>query len=129
MAKEIIRTDKAPAPLGGAPYNQAVKTGNLVFLAGQIPVDAETGALVEGGVTEQAHKCFDNVAAILEAAGSDLSKVVRAQVYMIDLAEFGEMNAVYAERMGEPYPARSTFQVAGLPAGARVEIEIGRAHV
>ena len=69
MAKEIIRTDKAPAPLGGAPYNQAVKTGNLVFLAGQIPVDAETGALVEGGVTEQAHKCFDNVAAILDAAG------------------------------------------------------------
>ena len=124
MAKEIIRTDKAPAPLGGAPYNQAVKTGNLVFLAGQIPVDAETGALVEGGVTEQAHKCFDNVAAILEAAGSDLSKVIRAQVYMIDLAEFGEMNAVYAERMGEPYPARSTFQVAGLPAGARVEIEV-----
>ena len=124
MAKEIIRTDKAPAPLGGAPYNQAVKTGNLVFLAGQIPVDAETGALVEGGVTEQAHKCFDNVAAILEAAGSDLSKVIRAQVYMIDLAEFGEMNAVYAERMGEPYPARSTFQVANLPAGARVEIEV-----
>ncbi|MGI9117235.1 MAG: Rid family detoxifying hydrolase [Gaiellales bacterium] len=124
MAKEIIRTDNAPAPLGGAPYNQAVKTGGLVFLAGQIPLDAETGALVEGGVTEQTHKCFDNVAAILEAAGSDLSKVVRAQVYMIDLAEFGDMNAVYAERMGEPFPARSTFQVAALPAGARVEIEV-----
>jgi 2-iminobutanoate/2-iminopropanoate deaminase len=124
VAKEIIRTDKAPAPLGGAPYNQAVKTGNLVFLAGQIPLDAESGALVDGGITEQTHKCFDNVAAILEAAGSDLSKVIRAQVYMIDLAEFGEMNAVYAERMGEPYPARSTFQVANLPAGARVEIEV-----
>ena len=124
MAKEIIRTDNAPAPLGGAPYNQAVKTGNLVFLAGQIPLDAATGALVEGGITEQTHTCFDNVAAILEAAGSDLSKVIRAQVYMIDLAEFGEMNAVYAERMGEPYPARSTFQVANLPAGARVEIEV-----
>lgn len=124
MAKEIIRTDNAPAPLGGAPYNQAVKTGGLVFLAGQIPVDAATGQLVEGGIVEQTHKCFDNVAAILEAAGSDLSKVVRAQVYMIDLAEFGEMNGVYAERMAEPFPARSTFQVANLPAGARVEIEV-----
>lgn len=124
MAKEIIRTDNAPAPLGGAPYNQAVRTGNLVFLAGQIPIDVATGALVEGGITEQTHACFDNVAAILEAAGSDLTKVVRAQVYMIDLAEFGDMNAVYAERMGEPFPARSTFQVAGLPAGARVEIEV-----
>jgi 2-iminobutanoate/2-iminopropanoate deaminase len=124
VSKEIIRTDNAPAPFGGAPYNQAVKTGNLVFLAGQIPMDPATGALVEGGVVEQTHKCFDNVAAILEAAGSDLSKVIRAQVYMIDLAEFGEMNAVYSERMAEPYPARSTFQVAALPAGARVEIEV-----
>lgn len=124
MAKEIIRTDNAPAPLGGAPYNQAVKAGGLVFLAGQIPLDAETGQLVEGGVVEQTHKCFDNVAAILEAAGSDLTKVIRAQVYMIDLGEFGEMNGVYSERMGQPYPARSTFQVASLPAGARVEIEV-----
>lgn len=124
MAKEIIRTDNAPAPLGGAPYNQAVKAGGLVFLAGQIPLDAETGQLVEGGIVEQTHKCFDNVAAILEAAGSDLTKVIRAQVYMIDLGEFGEMNGVYGERMGQPYPARSTFQVASLPAGARVEIEV-----
>lgn len=124
MAKEIIRTDNAPAPLGGAPYNQAVKAGGLVFLAGQIPLDAETGQLVEGGIVEQTHTCFDNVAAILEAAGSDLTKVIRAQVYMIDLAEFGEMNGVYSERMGQPYPARSTFQVASLPAGARVEIEV-----
>jgi 2-iminobutanoate/2-iminopropanoate deaminase len=124
MAKEIIRTDNAPAPLGGAPYNQAVKVGGLVFLAGQIPLDAGTGQLVEGGIVEQTHTCFDNVAAILAAAGSDLTKVIRAQVYMIDLAEFSEMNGVYSERMGQPYPARSTFQVASLPAGARVEIEV-----
>ncbi|MFM7247109.1 MAG: Rid family detoxifying hydrolase [Actinomycetota bacterium] len=124
MAKEIIRTDNAPAPLGGAPYNQAVKAGGLVFLAGQIPLDAESGQLVEGGIVEQTHTCFDNVAAILEAAGSDLTKVIRAQVYMIDLGEFGEMNGVYSERMGQPYPARSTFPVANLPAGARVEIEV-----
>ncbi|MFM7693649.1 MAG: Rid family detoxifying hydrolase [Actinomycetota bacterium] len=124
MAKEIIRTDNAPAPLGGAPYNQAVKAGGLVFLAGQIPLDAESGQLVEGGIVEQTHTCFDNVAAILEAAGSDLTKVIRAQVYMIDLGEFGEMNGVYSERMGQPYPARSTFQVANLPAGARVEVEV-----
>jgi len=124
MAKEIIRTDNAPAPLGGAPYNQAVKAGGLVFLAGQIPLDAESGQLVEGGIVEQTHTCFDNVAAILEAVGSDLTKVIRAQVYMIDLGEFGEMNGVYSERMGQPYPARSTFQVANLPAGARVEIEV-----
>ena len=124
MAKEIIRTDNAPAPLGGAPYNQAVKTGGLVFLAGQIPLDPATNALVEGGIAEQTHMVFNNVEAILAAAGSDLSKVIRAQVYMIDLGEFGDMNAVYAERMAEPYPARSTFQVGALPAGARVEIEI-----
>jgi 2-iminobutanoate/2-iminopropanoate deaminase len=124
VSKEIIRTDNAPAPLGGAPYNQAIRTGDLVFLAGQIPLDVATGALVEGGIVEQTHACFDNVAAILEAAGSDLSKVVRAQVYMADLGEFAQMNEVYAQRMPEPFPARSTFQVAALPAGARVEIEV-----
>ncbi len=124
MSKEIIRTENAPAPLGGAPYNQAVKTGGLIFLAGQIPMDVATGALAEGGIVEQTNACFDNVAAILEAAGSDLSKVVRAQVYMADLGQFGEMNAVYASRMPEPFPARSTFQVAALPAGALVEIEV-----
>lgn len=124
MSKEIIRTENAPAPFNGAPYNQAVKTGDLVFLAGQIPMDPATGALVEGGIVEQTHKCFDNVAAILEAAGSDLTKVIRAQVYMADLGEFAAMNEVYAERMPEPFPARSTFQVGALPAGARVEIEV-----
>ncbi len=124
MSKEIIRTDNAPAPLGGAPYNQAVKSGNLVFLAGQIPIDPATGALVEGDIQVQTHKCFDNVAAILEAAGSDLSKVLRAQVYMADLGDFAAMNEVYTARMPEPFPARSTFQVAALPAGARVEIEV-----
>lgn len=124
MPKEVIRTENAPAPLGGAPYNQAIRAGDLVFLAGQIPLDVATGALVEGGIVEQTHACFDNVAAILEAAGSDLSKVVRAQVYMADLGEFAQMNEVYAQRMPEPFPARSTFQVAALPAGARVEIEV-----
>ncbi len=124
MSKEIIRTENAPAPFNGAPYNQAVKTGGLVFLAGQIPMDPATGALVEGGIVEQTHKCFDNVAAILEAAGSDLTKVIRAQVYMADLGEFAAMNEVYAARMPEPFPARSTFQVGALPAGARVEIEV-----
>ena len=124
MSKQIIRTENAPAPLGGAPYNQAVRTGDLLFLAGQIPLDVATGALVEGGIVEQTNACFDNVAAILEAAGSDLSKVIRAQVYMADLGEFAQMNEVYAQRMPEPFPARSTFQVAALPAGARVEIEV-----
>ncbi len=124
MSKEIIRTENAPAPLGGAPYNQGVKTGGLIFLAGQIPLDVATGALVEGGIAEQTNACFDNVAAILEAAGSDLSKIVRAQVYMADLGQFAAMNEVYAARMPEPFPARSTFQVAALPAGALVEIEV-----
>jgi 2-iminobutanoate/2-iminopropanoate deaminase len=124
VSKQIIRTENAPAPLGGAPYNQAVRTGDLLFLAGQIPLDVATGALVEGGIVEQTNACFDNVAAILEAAGSDLSKVIRAQVYMADLGEFAQMNEVYAQRMPEPFPARSTFQVAALPAGARVEIEV-----
>jgi len=124
VPKEIVFTENAPAPLGGAPYNQAVKAGGLVFLAGQIPMDPATGALVPGGITEQTNQCFDNVAAILEAAGSDLSKIVRAQVYMADLGDFAAMNAVYSTRMPEPFPARSTFQVGALPAGAIVEIEV-----
>jgi 2-iminobutanoate/2-iminopropanoate deaminase len=124
VSKEIIRTEKAPAPLGGAPYNQATKAGGLVFLAGQLGLDPASGALVEGGVQAQTERIFDNIAAILEAAGSDLTKVLRAQVYLADLADFGAMNEVYARRMPEPFPARSTFQVAALPAGAIVEIEV-----
>ena len=124
MSKEIIFTKDAPAPLGGAPYNQAVKAAGLVFLAGQLGLDPATGVLVEGGVQAQTQRIFDNIAAVLEAAGSDLSKIVRTQVFMVDLGDFAQMNEVYAQRMPEPFPARSTFQVAALPAGGIVEIEV-----
>lgn len=124
MPKEIISTDAAPAPFGGAPYNQATRAGDLVFLAGQLGLDPVSGALVEGGVAAQTEQVFANIAAILEAAGSDLSKILRCQVFMTDLGQFGEMNDVYGRLMPEPYPARSTFQVAALPAGGTVEIEV-----
>ena len=123
MSKEVVRTENAPAPYNGAPYNQAIVAGGLVFVSGQGPLDAATGAKVGDSVAEQTERTFDNLAAILEAAGSSLSDVVRASVYLLDMADFGEMNAVYRARMGEPYPARTTIQAAGLPGGILVEID------
>ena len=124
MAKSVVQTEGAPAPVGGAPYSQAIVAQGLVFAAGQVPLDPATGSLVEGGIAEQTDRCFDNVAAILTAAGSSLEQVVKTTVFMTDLGEFGAMNEAYARRMPAPFPARSTVQVAALPAGARVEIEV-----
>ena len=124
MSKSAVRTDRAPAPVQGAPYNQAIVSGGFVFVSGQGSLDAATGKIVEGDVREQTQKTFDNLAAILEAAGSSLDRVVKTTVFMADLSKFGEMNAVYAERMGQPYPARSTIQAAALPGGIGVEIEV-----
>ncbi len=121
--KEIIRTAKAPAPVG--PYNQAiaVPAGRLVFLAGQVPLDPETGKMVSGTVAAQTERVLLNLQAVLTAAGADFSHVVKTTVFLADMADFPEMNGVYARYFTDPAPARSCVQAARLPLDARVEIE------
>lgn len=127
MEKEVVRTDAAPAPFEGAPYNQAIRVGELVFVAGQLGL-APGGGPLTGGVAEQTEQALRNLSAILEAAGSSLDKLVKTSVFLHDLDDFQAMNEVYARHVGERPPARSTFQVAKLPSGALVEIE-AVAHV
>ena len=119
---KAISTQKAPAAIG--PYSQAIKVGNLVYTSGQIPIDPATGSFVEGGIKEQARQSLTNVKAILEEAGLRMSNVVKTTVFMADMADFADMNAVYAEFFAEPYPARSAVAVKTLPKGALVEIEV-----
>jgi 2-iminobutanoate/2-iminopropanoate deaminase len=123
----IIRTEAAPAPVAGAPYNQAVvaPAGELIFVSGQVPVDRETGQIVPGDVTAQSEQVLLNVAAVLSGAGATLSDVIKSTVFLVDIAnDFPLMNAVYAKHFGSHAPARSTIGVAALPLGARVEIEV-----
>jgi 2-iminobutanoate/2-iminopropanoate deaminase len=127
VEKTVVRTESAPAPFQGAPYNQAIRVGDLVFVAGQIGLRPGETA-VEGDVAQQTEQALRNLAAILEAAGSSLDNLVKTSVFLMDMADFAAMNEVYAGHVGDRPPARSTFQVAGLPAGARVEIE-AVAHV
>lgn len=122
MEKLVIRTEAAPAPFQGAPYNQAIVVGELVFVAGQLGLKPGDTA-IEGDVATQTAQALSNLAAILEAAGSSMDNLVKTSVFLLDLADFQAMNEVYATRVGSQPPARSTFQVAGLPSGARVEIE------
>ena len=126
--KEVIRTDRAPAPFQGAPYNQAIRVGDLVFVAGQIGIDLPTGELAGPAIEEQTDRIMRNMAAILEAAGSSLDRLVKTTVFLVDLADFAGMNGVYARHVGDRPPARSTIGIAELPTGARVEIE-AIAHV
>ena len=119
---KMISTKKAPAAIG--PYSQAIQVGNLVYTSGQIPIDPSTGAFVEGGIKEQTRQSLTNVKAILEEAGLSMSNVVKTTVFMADMGDFAEMNAVYAEFFSEPYPARSAVAVKTLPKGALVEIEV-----
>lgn len=121
--KEVVRTDRAPGPFQGAPYNQAIRVGDLVFVAGQLGVSAETGQLAGGTIEEQTEQIMRNLGAILEAAGSGLDRLVKTTVFLLDLADFGGMNEVYARYVGDRPPARSTVQISGLPSGALVEIE------
>ena len=122
MDKRVIRTEDAPAPFQGAPYNQAIVAGDLVFVAGQLGL-APGDTAIEGDVAAQTGQALSNLSAILEAAGSSMDKLVKTSVFLLDLADFQAMNDVYATRVGSRPPARSTFQVAALPSGARVEIE------
>ena len=117
-----ISTKKAPAAIG--PYSQAIRVGNLVYTSGQIPIDPSTGAFVEGGIKEQTRQSLTNVKAILEEAGLSMGDVVKTTVFMADMNDFADMNAVYAEFFSEPYPARSAVAVKTLPKGAFVEIEV-----
>ena len=126
--KEVIRTDRAPGPFQGAPYNQAIGVGDLVFVAGQLGIVLDTGELSGPSVQEQTEQIMRNLSAILEAAGSGLDKLVKTSVFLIDLADFAGMNEVYAKHVGDRPPARSTIGISQLPSGARVEIE-AIAHV
>jgi 2-iminobutanoate/2-iminopropanoate deaminase len=121
--KEVVRTDRAPGPFQGAPYNQAIRVGDLVFVAGQLGISLATGELAGVGVAEQTDQIMRNLSAILEAAGSGLERLVKTTVFLMDLDDFGAMNDVYARYVGDCPPARSTVQISGLPSGAIVEIE------
>ena len=118
---EKILTKDAPQPIG--PYNQAVRSGGMLFCSGQIAIDPATGKLIDGDVAAQTRRVLQNLGAILEAAGTSLAKVVKTTVFLTDMANFKAMNEVYAEFFPEHPPARSTIAVAGLPLGAQVEIE------
>jgi len=117
-----ISTQKAPAAIG--PYSQAIQVGNLVFASGQIPINPQTGAIVEGGIREQAHQALANVKAVLEAAGLSLSNVVKTTIFLADINDFAEVNTIYGTYFTEPYPARSAVSVKALPKGALIEIEV-----
>ncbi|MBO9305913.1 RidA family protein [Thermomicrobium sp.] len=121
MEREVIRTDGAPQPIG--PYVQAVRVGQFVFTAGQIPLDPASGRMVEGGIEEQTERVLENLKAILEAAGSSLSRVVRTTCFLANLEDFAAFNRIYAKYFGENPPPRTTVQAARLPAGALVEID------
>ena len=122
MKREVISTDKAPAAVG--PYSQAVRAGDFVFAAGQVAIDPAAGKLIEGDVAAQTRQVLTNLSAVLEAAGSSLDSVVKTTVFLKDMGEFRAMNAVYAEFFPSDPPARSTVEVAALPLGALVEIEV-----
>ena len=120
--KRTISTAKAPAAIG--PYSQAIQVGNLVYTSGQIPIDPATGNLVEGGIKEQARQALKNIQAILQEAGLSMANVIKTTVFMADMNDFADMNAVYGEFFSEPYPARSAVAVKTLPKGALTEIEV-----
>jgi 2-iminobutanoate/2-iminopropanoate deaminase len=121
--KEIVRTERAPAPFQGAPYNQAVKAAGFVFVAGQLGLRPGEKEMVGAGVAEQTEQAMQNLGAILEEAGSGLDRLVKTTVFLQSLDDFVAMNEVYAAHVGESPPARSTVEVAKLPSGALVEIE------
>jgi 2-iminobutanoate/2-iminopropanoate deaminase len=121
--KSVVRTERAPAPFQGAPYSQAIVTGDLVFVSGQLALRPGEGHAPEGDISAQTEQVFANLRAILEEAGSGLDRLVKTTVYLVDLGDFSAMNDVYARHVGEHPPARATIEVSALPSGALVEIE------
>ena len=121
MTKEIISTENAPQAI--EPYSQAVKTGNLIFISGQIPLNPSTGDLVSGSIEDEANQVLNNLKSICEAAGYSLEDVVKITIFLTDLSNFASVNEVMKQHFQEPYPARATVEVSGLPLGVNVEIE------
>jgi 2-iminobutanoate/2-iminopropanoate deaminase len=122
MANGIVSTEKAPRAIG--PYSQAVISGELIFTSGQIPLDPGTQQMVAGDIRAQTERVMDNLAAVLDAAGVGFENVVKSTIFVVDLGDFGSVNEIYGKRFPRSPPARSTVQVAALPKGARVEIEM-----
>lgn len=120
--KQIISTDKAPAAIG--PYSQAVKVNDTVYLSGQIPLDPQTMELIDGDIQQQARQVFSNLAAVAEAAGASLDDAVKVNISLVDLNDFTQVNEVMASVFKQPFPARACVQVAALPKGAAIEIEV-----
>lgn len=123
MEKQIIRTSNAPAPIG--PYNQAVAFGDLLFISGQIALDAETGTLIQGDVKAETQKVMENLKAILSAAGMDFTNVLKTTIFLMDMGDFAQVNEIYGSYLkNDTAPARETVQVSGLPKGVKVEISM-----
>jgi 2-iminobutanoate/2-iminopropanoate deaminase len=120
--RQAVSTDQAPKAIG--PYSQAVRAANLLFVSGQIPINPATGEIIQGDIAAQTRRVFDNLAAILKAAGGSLDNVVRTTVFLADMGDFAAMNEVYAGYFNSPAPARSTVQAARLPKDARIEIDV-----
>jgi 2-iminobutanoate/2-iminopropanoate deaminase len=123
MEKEVVRTERAPAPFQGAPYSQAIGAAGLVFVSGQLALRPDHGEIVGETIQEQTEQVFANLRAILEEAGSGLDRLVKTTVYLTDLEDFAGMNEVYAAHVGAQPPARATIEISALPSGAKVEIE------
>jgi len=122
VAKLAVTSPKAPKAIG--PYSAALRAGQLVFVSGQVPLDPETGAMIEGDIGHQTRQVIHNISALLDASGLSLAQVVRTTVFLADMNDFGAMNEVYRTFFSEPYPARSTVQAARLPRDARIEIDV-----
>ena len=122
LKREIIATESAPAAVG--PYSQAVRLGDLIYTAGQIALAPGTGQLVEGDITAQTRQVMENLAAVLQAADSNLANIIKTTIFVVDLGDFAAINAAYGEFFADEPPARSTVEVAALPLGAQVEIEV-----
>ncbi|MCD7893585.1 MAG: RidA family protein [Erysipelotrichaceae bacterium] len=120
--KQVVKTNKAPGAIG--PYSQGIDLGNLIFFSGQVPLIPETGEMATGGIEGQAKQAFENVKGLLESQGLDFSNVVKTTVFLDDMGDFNTVNEIYAQYFVEPYPARSAVEVAKLPKGALIEVEV-----
>lgn len=121
MSLKIVNTDKAPAAIG--PYSQAVSAGGMLYVSGQIPLDPASGEIVEGGVAGQTKQVLENLKAVVEAGGGDMSKVVKVTIYITDMGQFSVVNEIYGSYFSEPFPARACVQVSALPKGVEVEMD------